>query len=444
MTLAHFREWSKGLILDSGEPWKLEPFQEKFLADVFAGYPEVWLVVPEGCGKTTLLAGIALYKCQHMPRASIPVAAAIREQAEDIYRQAEIFVTESPSLRDAFRPYDGYRRIYCHETKGRIQIRAGDDRTGDGVIPSDCILDELGNHRNMKLYRVWRGKLVKRPGAQLMAISTAGEPGTEFEEARDRILREAKNVTRKGAHIRAEGKGLVLHDWAVRDREKVDDLKEVAKANPLRSITVPVLREKHDSQTMSPSHWMRRVCNIATREEGQAVTPEVWDPLAELDLEPDLAAWCIGWLDLGWEIDCSAMGVLVWESSERRVVAGVRIIPPKVDEADVVEGLLDLQEAFGPEGFVYDPNAGGRQMAQQLMKGEHPLQVQRGIGPLEFFEHSQDNAPMGLAAVRLDEALRNGWLVHDGHPGLRSPRWSRWWRSDPDEHRAKMQKLPLA
>ena len=33
----------------------------------------------------------------------------------------------------------------------------------------------------MRLYRTWRGKLDKR-GGQIVVISTAGEPGGEFEE----------------------------------------------------------------------------------------------------------------------------------------------------------------------------------------------------------------------------------------------------------------------
>jgi phage terminase large subunit-like protein len=67
-----------------------------------------------------------------------------------------------------------------------------------------------------------------------------------------------------------------------------------------------------------------------------------------------------------------------------------------------------------------DPNAGAQQMAQMLEKGEHPLQVERGIGPIEFIAHSQDNAPMSQGAWRVDEAIRNGWLVHDGDRQLRS------------------------
>jgi phage terminase large subunit-like protein len=57
----------------------------------------------------------------------------------------------------------------------------------DGVIPFPfAILDELHRHDDLTLYRLWKGKLRKRR-AQILTISTAGEPGTEFEENRDRI-----------------------------------------------------------------------------------------------------------------------------------------------------------------------------------------------------------------------------------------------------------------
>ena len=51
------------------------------------------------------------------------------------------------------------------------------------------------------------------------------------------------------------------------------------------------------------------------------------------------------------------------------------------------------------------------QMAVLLDKGTHPDQ---GETTFDFIEHSQSNTPMALAASRLDEAVRNGWLRHDG------------------------------
>ena len=97
--------------------------------------------------------------------------------------------------------------------------------------------------------------------------------------------------------------------------------------------------------------------------------------------------------------------MLVWEDADRRVVPDPVILEPPVDEADIVAALLDFEDEYHPFGWVYDPNAGGQQMAQLLEKGEHPLQAGgRGQG-ITFIEHPQDNALMAMAAVRLDEAL---------------------------------------
>jgi phage terminase large subunit-like protein len=364
------------------------------------------------------MAGVALHHGDHQANPFVPVGASSREQAEVMYRQAEGFVLRSPSIRDRFKCQEGYRRIKCLETFGRIQVYAADDRTADGVIPTLALVDELHRHRDLKLYRTWRGKLVKR-GGQIGTISTAGEPGSEFEETRAAIVKQAANVTTDGAHIRAEGNGLVLHDWAVRDRSKCEDMEAVAAANPREEITAEVLRAKRDSPTMTPAHWQRFVCNIATREQGQGITPEAWEACREDDLGPDRAAWCIGFLDLGWRIDTTALGILVWEDFARRVVTGVTILEPPVDEADIVDALLALEEEWHPFGWVYDPNAGGQQMVQQLDKGDHIAQADGRCRDMVFIEHSQDNASMATAAVRLDEAVRARRLVHDGDPGLR-------------------------
>jgi phage terminase large subunit-like protein len=435
-TVEHFRTYASVAVLDNGEPFDLEDFQREMAADIFAGYPEAWLVLPEGSGKTTFLALLGLYYGDYTPSAMIPIAAASREQAEIMYRQAEGLIARSDELRPRFRAYDGYRRIKCHRTHGRIQVFAADDRTGDGIIPVGiALLDELHRQRDLKLYRTWRGKLEKT-GAQLAGISTAGEPGGEFEETRDRIKRTASSVRTScgGCHVRAVGEGIVLHDFAVPSVKQADDMDVVARANPRREMTAERLRRKRESPTMTREHWLRFVCNIATLAGGSAIQPEEWDRLAEPDLEIPEGVPRLGWLDLGWKIDTSALGVLAWESPERRLVTGVTVLPPPVDESDIVASILRKQIDYGADTWVADPSAGAEQMIQLLEKGQHPLQTDDrlraehdlpplddvDVGPLGFIAHSQDNAPMSQAAARLDEAIRNGWLVHDGDRTLRS------------------------
>ena len=148
-----------------------------------------WLVVPEGNGKTTLVAGLALYVIEFKQDAYVPVAASTRDQAEWIYRQAAGFVSRA-ERKVAFKTLEGYRRIRFDAQSSRIQVFAADDRGGDGIIPGGyAFLDELHRHKNLSLYRTWQGKLWKRQ-AQLIVISTAGEAGSEFEDERTASARQ--------------------------------------------------------------------------------------------------------------------------------------------------------------------------------------------------------------------------------------------------------------
>src|SRR5262245_40394007 len=100
-TAPHFAAFARHLVLDSGQRWAPEPFQLAFVADVFAGTPECWLVVPEGNGKTTLLAGLGLYVCEFSRQpVEIPVAASAVDQARILYMQGEGFVLNSPVLHE--------------------------------------------------------------------------------------------------------------------------------------------------------------------------------------------------------------------------------------------------------------------------------------------------------------------------------------------------------
>lgn len=433
-TVEHFRRYASFSVLDNGEPFDLEDFQVDFARDLFAGFKEAWLIIPEGNGKTTFLAELALYYGDYTPSAMIPVAASSREQAEILYRQAEGLVARSPELRKRFRAYDGYRRIKCHRTAGRIQVFAADDRTGDGIIPGGlAIVEELHRHRDLRLYRTWRGKLGKRD-AQMAGISTAGEPGGEFEDVRDRMKRAAAKIVRDGCRVRAESDEAVIHDFAVPSIKQAEDMDVVAAANPLSQNTPDVMRRKRQSPTMTREHWLRFACNIATITGGSAIQAEEWDRFAESGVEIPAGSWRTQQVDLGWKIDTSVVSVLIWESDERRIVTGVTVLEPPVDESQVVATILRNQIVFDAHRVVLDPSAGAEQMVQLLEKGTHPLQTNDAlrleyelppldevdVEELEFIAHSQDNAPMAQAAQRLDEAIRNGWLVHDGDRHLRA------------------------
>lgn len=410
-TLDHFRAYARLLILDNGEPWEIEDFQAAVIEDVFAGATQTWLVVPEGNGKTTTMGGLALYHADYTPTAKVLLAAASRDQCGLLLGQASGFIYRSPGMTDRFRVFEGYRRIVALRTEGRIQVYAADDRTGDGEIPTLALLDELHRHRDMRLYRTWLGKLDKRNG-QLVAISTAGEPGSEFEDTRHRALTAGKAV-HKNQYTRAVNGTLVIHDYALRPGQDVEDLKLVKKANPFSGVTVAKLKRKRDSPTMTHAHWSRFTCNVATSVEESAIPPIDWAACAEDDVEIPPGCEVLLGLDLGWKWDTTALVPLWWESPTRRVVGKPTILTPPRDgtlleERLIVDALEQACDTWDVQAVVLDPNAGGEQLAQRISD-------ELGV---PFVEHSQRITPMALAASRLLEAVRNRHIVHPNDPDL--------------------------
>jgi hypothetical protein len=428
-TVPHFRAWAKNLVLDTGKPWLLEPFQEAFVRDLFLGKPENWLIVPEGNGKTTLIAGLALYHCEYRTRAEVDVAASSRDQGGVLYRQAEGFVLRSPYLHEMihspiqeakgkqkvdlprFVPLEGYRRINYIDG-GRVQIYAADDRTGDGIIPTLALVDELHRHRDMSLYQTWSGKLAKRQG-QIVTISTAGVPGSQFEQMRERIRQEG-TVTRKGkAFVRAELPSLILHEWAVPEDGDVEDVKLVKAANPLKALTVADLKAKLNKPTMTLHHWRRFVCNLPTRADTAAITEVEWAGAKTTETIPEGVPIWLG-LDLGWKWDTTAM-VPYWPKDDtmRLLGSATILVPPRdgqmLDPAAVNAALLAIHQRNPVHTVVMDPTAGSGTVAF----------IQENLGSTIIAR--PPSAPSQVQEYEaFMESLRDKTLKHTGDQGLTS------------------------
>ena len=418
-------------------PWLLEPFQLEILADVFSGYREVLAVLPTGSYKTTTFGGVGLYHAQFTPTARVPIGAASRDQASILYDQAAGFVRRSRFLSDRFKVQDGYRRIVgIGAASGRmLKVYSASDETGDGIIPTLALIDELHRHKGHNLYGTWRDKLSKRDG-QMVTLSTAGDAeDNPLEQLRDAARRMPDVLTADGRHTiaRSKGREFCMHEWALRPGDDVDDLDVVKQANPASQVTLEELRMRHDSPSTKAWQWARFTCNLRSKGEDSAIQPEDFDARRHDALAiPAGTPTYIG-LDLGWRIDHTALAPVGWEGSKRRLIRGVVTIAPPVDEADIVAALLRMAYEYDVQAIVYDPNAGGWQMVQQLERGEHALQTDADAreaaglprAPLTtamvFVEHSQDNAPMSLAAVRFDEAFRFGWVRHDGSDRCQTP-----------------------
>lgn len=401
-TVPHFRAWAKGLTLDSGDQWTLEPFQAAFARDLFRGYLEAWLVLPEGNAKTTLAGAIVLYHSQFKPGAMVTVAASSRDQAQWLYLAAAGFVQRSDSIRGKFKCQEGFRRIRCDSMGSRIQVFAADDRTGDGAMPTLAVLEELHRHRTLRLYRTWRGKIEKR-GGQIVAISTAGEPDGEFEEVRARMRSEAPQVKLKGGFGRFASKDYVLHEYTVTGDP--DKMRDVKTANPLKAITVAQLRRKYESPAMTPGHWRRFACGIPSGMGDEPITADVWDAL-----RVDIGAIEDGEsVVLVPSVGHNAAIAIAASRPDDRVAVRVEVIAPE-DGSMLVrteERLEQLAERYDVLGVHHPLGAFARSADLLADKG------------LPMIPLAQSPVALSAASGAFDRLLRAGRLMHDGDPIFR-------------------------
>jgi phage terminase large subunit-like protein len=412
-TAEHFRQFASLLVYDDGERHDLEGWQLDFVRDLFRGFRETWLLVPEGNGKSTLVAAIALYGAHFTARPWIPIGASSRDQAMILYTQAKAFVEQTPGFLDVFKCHDGYRRIKSRNGGEGIKIYPWDPATGDGVIPYPyAILDELHRHTDLRLYRLWKGKLRKR-GASIVTISTAGEPGTEFEEARDRIRDLAGARRRRGGRLRATGNGVVMHEYMLEKVEHVTDMRRVKSVNPLSSITVADLRDEFASPTTDLGDWKRLKCNIPARSASAAITDREWDDALDKQHQeiPEGDRVDVG-ADVAWKHDTFSIVPLLRLDGYRLLGPATILTPPRDGSSmhpDVVKRAFEVMHERNPIDTVVIDMERAEDIAAWLEDELAVTVIDRGqSNPL----HAEDYE-------NFMEGLRNGTLKHTGDPGLR-------------------------
>jgi phage terminase large subunit-like protein len=165
--------------------------------------------------------------------------------------------------------------------------------------------------KDLGLYRMWRGKCRKR-GAQMLGISTAGEPGTDFEETRDRLRERA--IERERVRLcwhRYVTPGLVMHEFKVPSVEQARDLDVVKAANPLSAVTKAQLAELLADETLDwGEDWLRKTCNIPARSSEAAISDADWD---DAQVDEEIPAGVPVWVgaDFAWSLDTTAL-VPLW------------------------------------------------------------------------------------------------------------------------------------
>lgn len=450
--LEHFEAFCRTLTLEGGGRFELEPFQRVILGDYFAGAAETLVVIPKKNGKTTLMAALLIYHLLVVDNAKAYLAASSVKQAGICYAIAEGFIKRSAALQRRLLVRSGTKEIRCKRDAGVGQVLASDSDTADGVGVTLAIVDELHRAKSTALYDVFRDGLLTERGGAMMAITTAGEE----EESPLGVMRSnylampGKRINGRYTYCRSRDKTNVMHEWALRPSDDLDDLELVKSVNPLRSMTKAKLRRRRDSPSMTTSAWARFACNIWTQGESAAISPIDWARRARSGLRlPDGTGplKVIG-IDCGWTKDTTALVPVGYPTEstvddagaeqlpseawidERLVIipAGTQAGPParvrvpedldedlarlartgpgevavgRATDEEVVKGAIIRLWLIWPDAhFALDPNASGQSLAQWI---EREL---CGGDETRVRTFSQQPAPMQLASMHFAAGIR--------------------------------------
>ena len=161
-------------------PWQHDIFRELFgrlKPDGMRQYRVAYIEVPKKNGKSTLLAGLALYMllADEEPGAEVYGAACDREQAGIIYREAAAMVRASPALSKVLEVVDSRKTIIHRASNSFYRVLSADAFRAEGLNIHALLFDELHAQRDRRLWDALRYGGAARRQPLLLSITTAGE-----------------------------------------------------------------------------------------------------------------------------------------------------------------------------------------------------------------------------------------------------------------------------
>jgi Phage Terminase len=474
--LEHFEAFCRTLTLDTGAPFRLQPFQRTILRDYFNGARETLVLLPKKNGKTTLMAALVVYHLVYIDEARCYVAASSRDQATILYDHAKGFVTRSVALQRRVLVRGGTRELRSKRDSGFVKVLAADSETADGVGPTLAIVDELHRHKSTALYDVFRDGLDARDGAMLTITTAGDDEDSPLGLMRSNFLAlPGKRVRGRYTYCRSRDRSNVMHEWALRATDNLNDLDLVKSVNPLASQTKAKLKRRRDSTSMTTQAWARFACNVWTQGEDAAIATLDWARKSRpgLRIPADDESDVVVGIDLGWTNDTSGL-VPVGHApgnrdealiDERLVIvpAGTQpgpgprvrlpdwldghphrdelqrlanVHPGKVEDGvrtseEVIKGaLIRLWLIWPGMRWAIDPNAGGMHVAQwieaELADGDED----------RIWTYSQQPAPMAIASMHFAAGVGTRVVqepppAEDGEEG--EPRTVPVWHPDHEE-----------
>ena len=167
----------------AGKPVKLELFQKAYISALFGfihvetglrKYRETMFMVGRKNGKSTMLAGIALYMmiADNEPGAEVYSTATKKDQARIIFDETHNMIKQSPDINNLVKKRKS--DLYFPLTMSKFQPLGKNSDTLDGLNAHCVIMDELHSVKDRNLYEVMKQSQSARRQPLLIMITTAG------------------------------------------------------------------------------------------------------------------------------------------------------------------------------------------------------------------------------------------------------------------------------
>jgi phage terminase large subunit-like protein len=227
---------------------ELEPFQRTIATAARGPERELAVLMPRGCGKTSLVAALGLHRLITGP-GHVYVAAASREQARIAFEYASAYARtlEHPNIVDRhlelrWCPDRRQPRVFSRH----MRVLSADAPKLHGLTYGLAIVDELHAHPNDQVYLAMLTALLKQPGAKMIVISSAGQGAdSPLGRLRARALAQP-DVRRRGYLTDSRGRDLRMLEWSVPTDAELTP-RNVKRANPASWVKVEDLRAQQEA-----------------------------------------------------------------------------------------------------------------------------------------------------------------------------------------------------
>jgi phage terminase large subunit-like protein len=311
---------------DLGAPLELELFQRAYIQALFGfldketGYRrfrETMFLVGRKNGKTTLMAGIALYllTADYEGAAEIYSVATKKDQARKALTEAVNMIKQSPELRAVLKK----RRndVYFAATSSKFEALASDSNTLDGLNSHGVIIDELHAIRDRNLYEVMKQSTSSRRQPLIVMITTAGT-------VRECIFDDMYEYACRVADGEEVDEAFLPILYELDERSEWLDPKMWIKANPgLGKIKqVETLRSFVERAKKNPADRAGVLCkdfNVRENDSTAWLPFDVINNEATFELADVYDTYAIGGCDLSSTTDLTCATLLIRKPNDKTV-----------------------------------------------------------------------------------------------------------------------------